>query len=173
MQLGAARRGARPERKCTMHRLITLLHILHASSFQTPLQRCRPRGLKAAAEDSLATLKVPQLKALLKERGLKVSGKKQELIDRLEEHAAAERRRAENANVLLDRICGDGAQPRRNPTGNLLDTDAAPTTSVASAYGQSKLRESSRERKKCAIRAFQALPARDRGDRLPVGRRGS
>ena len=74
---------------CTMHRLIALLHILSASAFLAPLQRCSLRGLKAAAED-LATLKVPQLKALLKERGLKVSGKKQELIDRLEEHAAAE-----------------------------------------------------------------------------------
>ena len=72
-----------------MHRLITLLHILSASAFLAPLQRCSLRGLKAANED-LAALKVPQLKALLKERGLKVGEKKQELIDRLEEHAAAE-----------------------------------------------------------------------------------
>ena len=53
-----------------MHRLIALLHILSASAFLAPLQRCGLRGLKAAAED-LASLKVPQLKALLKERGLK------------------------------------------------------------------------------------------------------
>ena len=72
-----------------MHRLIALLKILYVSSFLAPLQRCSLRGLKAAAED-LHSLKVPQLKQLLKERGLKVSGKKQELIDRLREHAAAE-----------------------------------------------------------------------------------
>jgi hypothetical protein len=72
-----------------MHRLIALLKILYVSSFLAPLQRCSLRGLKAANQD-LASLKVPQLKALLKERGLKVSGKKQDLIDRLREHAAAE-----------------------------------------------------------------------------------
>ena len=74
-----------------MHRLIALLHILSASSFLAPVQRCnlRRRATANGAED-LASLKVPQLKALLKERGLKVSGKKQDLIDRLREHAAAE-----------------------------------------------------------------------------------
>ena len=72
-----------------MHRLITLLYCLSASAFLAPLQRCQHRRLQAANDD-LAALKVPQLKQLLKERGLKVSGKKQELIDRLEEHAAAE-----------------------------------------------------------------------------------
>jgi hypothetical protein len=74
-----------------MHRLLAILPLL--TSFSPPLQRChrarRAITPKAATED-LAALKVPQLKALLKERGLKVSGKKQELIDRLEEHAAAE-----------------------------------------------------------------------------------
>ena len=63
-----------------MHRLLAILPLL--ASFSPPLQRChrRRRAItpKAATVD-LATLKVPQLKALLKERGLKVSGKKQEL----------------------------------------------------------------------------------------------
>ena len=90
-----------------------------------------------------------------------------------EEHGAAERRRAENLTQVNPRICDDGAQPRRNPNGNLLNTDAASTAGVASASDEPKLRPSGYERKKCAIRAFQALPARDRGDRLPVGRRGS
>ena len=74
-----------------MHRLLAILPLL--TSFSPPLQRCH-RGRRAitpkAATEDLAGLKVPQLKALLKERGLKVSGKKQDLIDRLEEHAAAE-----------------------------------------------------------------------------------
>ncbi len=76
-----------------MHRLLAILPLL--TSFSPPLQRCRrarraitPKAANGA--EDLSKLKVADLKVLLKERGLKVSGKKQELIDRLEEHAAAE-----------------------------------------------------------------------------------
>ena len=74
-----------------MQKLLIALQILLAYSFVKPLQRCPRRAINAAnAAEDLAALKVADLKLLLKERGLKVSGKKQELIDRLREHAAAE-----------------------------------------------------------------------------------
>ena len=76
-----------------MHRLLAILPLL--TSFSPPLQRCRrarraitPKAANGA--EDLSKLKVADLKVLLKERGLKLSGKKQDLIDRLEEHAAAE-----------------------------------------------------------------------------------
>ena len=74
-----------------MQKLLIALQILLAYSFVKPLQRCPRRAINAAnAAEDLAALKVADLKLLLKERGLKVSGKKAELIDRLREHAAAE-----------------------------------------------------------------------------------
>ena len=74
-----------------MQKLLIALQILLAYSFVKPLQRCPRRAINAAnAAEDLTTLKVPQLKQLLKERGLKVSGKKQDLIDRLREHSPAE-----------------------------------------------------------------------------------
>ena len=43
-----------------------------------------PPAVPVASSESYETMKVPELKALLKERGLKVGGKKSELIERLQ-----------------------------------------------------------------------------------------
>ena len=94
-----------------MHRLLAILPLL--TSFSPPLQRCR-RGRRAitpkAANEDLAALKVPQLKALLKERGLKLSGKKQELIDRL---AALPVR--QQSFISTCRVTRARSSPRTNP----------------------------------------------------------
>ena len=46
-----------------------------------------PDAVPVATTESYDTMKVPELKALLKERGLKVGGKKAELVARLREAA--------------------------------------------------------------------------------------
>ena len=73
-----------------MHRLLAILPLL-TSSFLAPLQRCRRAIAPKAATEDLARLKVPQLKALLKGTRPESQRRRQELIDRLEEHAAPKR----------------------------------------------------------------------------------
>ena len=74
-----------------MQKLLIASQILLVYSFVKPLQRCPRRAIQVAnAAEDLAALKIADLKVLLKERGLKLSGKKAELIDRLREQAAAE-----------------------------------------------------------------------------------
>ena len=46
-----------------------------------------PPAVPVATTESYDAMKVPELKALLKERGLKVGGKKAELVARLREAA--------------------------------------------------------------------------------------
>ena len=46
-----------------------------------------PPAVPVASSESYDTMKVPELKALLKEKGLKVGGKKAELVARLRERA--------------------------------------------------------------------------------------
>ena len=55
---------------------------------EEPAQASAPApAVPVASSESYDTMKVPELKALLKERGLKVGGKKAELVARLREAA--------------------------------------------------------------------------------------
>ena len=64
--------------------LLSILGI-GGSDDEEPAQASAPApAVPVASSESYETMKVPELKALLKERGLKVGGKKSELIERLQ-----------------------------------------------------------------------------------------
>ena len=61
--------------------------------------------MESSTEATLRALRVPELKAQLRELGLKVGGRKEELVQRLLEHVALERSEEE---YLFETVDDDG-----------------------------------------------------------------
>ncbi|CAJ1398173.1 unnamed protein product [Effrenium voratum] len=132
----ASRLGARRElealaasllAKCSVEEAVRLVRSVAKEALaEAPMEGLQ--NLSRAAEYS--SLKVVNLKQILSERGLKMSGRKNELIQRLEEHDAEEKSKKSSSSDS----CGADKVPERKKAASKMDQDGVPqgTTVVKS-----------------------------------------